>query len=203
MTAVQRVAVSTFATLLAIVSGGCGAGNSVTAARHAPSQPSPTAAASSRVGSGPTPSPSTTPSRFTQGAHAVTQGGTDGGRTTGPTPEPFSQKIELAASVRVAKACVRPGSTETIFVTTVGSAAVIYQAVYSDGLGGARKPYGGGYGGNAGGKADKSGHYSSTWTVTTDAPSGPGYIDVVVGLNGKWGRATPKFAVAGRNGKCS
>jgi hypothetical protein len=87
-------------------------------------------------------------------------------------------------------------------VHTKPEALVAYEAFYSDGGAGAAPPYGKGYGGNSWGQAGLDGTYTSTWVVSTTAPSGPARVDVDVGWNNEWGFTHPRFAVADASGSC-
>ena len=122
------------------------------------------------------------------------------GPATGSSHDGASAKVPVTASV--SPTCVLPGGVATLRVSTDPGAMVIYNAIYSDGGGGAVPPYGKGYGGNAGGSADQNGSYASSWTVSPKAPSGPAKVDVVAGSGGTFGRAKPKFAVADLTGHC-
>lgn len=153
---------------------------------------SPSARGGSNATGAPQPSERATasPANPDFGSHSAT-----------PPPYHFASDIPVRASL--SKPCIRPGDVETLTVVTVPRGGVVYVAVYADGGGGAASPFGNGYGGNDKGYADKQGNYRSTWTVASNAPVGKGYVDVYVGYNSKWGRATPVLTVARTDGSCS
>lgn len=114
---------------------------------------------------------------------------------------PEQDAFRVVASV--APACVRPGETIALDVTAPAQASVVYNAFYADGQAGGPAPYGAGYGGNDGGLADAHGHYSDTWVVAANSPSGPGHVEVIAGSDGTFGRTTVPFAVADAvSGEC-
>ena len=121
----------------------------------------------------------------------------------GPPPPQFPYKTSLKVRSSLTPACVSRGGRIELEVSTEPSAAVAYNALYSDGYGGGAAPYGRGYGGNDKGFADKdSGTYVSAWVVSPDAPIGRARVDVIIGFQGKWGYDTPHFAVADADGNC-
>lgn len=118
------------------------------------------------------------------------------------TPLPPGKKNVVPVAARLEPPCVRRGDSAEIFVQTRPQAAVQWQAVYSNGKGGAIPPFGAGYGGNEAGMADAQGNYRFSWTVKPTVPVGPGRIDVIVGHNQQWGYAAIPFAVADASGSC-
>lgn len=121
-------------------------------------------------------------------------------KDNGPVPVNFPWKNEVPLKATLSARCVDGGESMTLTVETKPEAAIVYQAVYSDNLGGAPKPLGGGYGGNDKGYADANGEWSSTWVVSPTAPAGKARVDVVVGWDQKWGYDGPEFAVASKGG---
>jgi hypothetical protein len=118
-----------------------------------------------------------------------------------PAELPWEPEVPVAASV--SPACVEPGGTVTIEVTTEPEAAIAYNAVYAGNKSGSPAPFGYGYGGNDKGYASKkSGTWESTWIVRIDAPRGPAKVDVIVGYRGEFGYDDPHFAVADASGGC-
>jgi hypothetical protein len=120
----------------------------------------------------------------------------------GPPATDFPYKTTIRVSSTVTPACVEPGGSVELEVSSKPESAVGYHAVYSDGYGGSGAPYGRGYGGNDKGFVDESGSYSSTWVVAPHAPPGPARVDVVIAFKGKWGFDGPHFAVADADGEC-
>lgn len=118
-----------------------------------------------------------------------------------PMEMPYETPVEVAAEV--SPACVPPGSTVTVTVTTQPGAPLAYQAIYAGNQSGAEPPFGKGYGGNAKGFASDDGIYTDKWIVRLDAPRGPARLDVVVGWEGEFGYDAPRFAVADKDGNCS
>lgn len=86
---------------------------------------------------------------------------------------------DVPVEVSLTPTCVTPGGTVTVTVQTAPRAGVLYLAHYSDGASGAEEPIGAGYGGNGGGYADADGRFEESWTVSTQAPVGPGRLEVV------------------------
>lgn len=155
---------------------------------------SPTAART-RSGSTLSPAPSAMPSTSTV---------TPAPSGTGPSTValPWTPDPNVPVDAQVSPLCVTRGTLVRLTVQTRPKAGIAWQAVYSDGAGGAPKPYGGGYGGNDKGFSDGQGRYTSSWVVSPTAPSGPGRVDVIVGWNETWGYDGPTFAVAGSDGNC-
>jgi hypothetical protein len=112
-------------------------------------------------------------------------------------------KSEVPVKATLSSRCVIGGEPLTLTVKTKPDAAIIYQAVYSDNLGGAPKPLGGGYGGNDKGYAGADGSWTSSWVVSPTAPEGPARVDVIIGWDQKWGYDGPEFAVADESGSCA
>lgn len=86
---------------------------------------------------------------------------------------------DFPVEIALEPACVEPGGTVTVTVDTVPRSGVLYLAYYSDDKSGAKEPLGAGYGGNGGGYADESGTFVESWTVTEEAPAGPGRLRVL------------------------
>ena len=145
------------------------------------------------------PSPTPTP---TKGAVAATSKRSG---AVGPSPLalPWTPDPSVRIEPSIAPACLHPGVVVTITVQTEPKAALAYVAMYSNNKSGADHPFGEGYGGNDKGKADASGHFTSTFILQPNAPAGPGRVDVIVGWNGRWGHAGVPFSVAGPSGACS
>jgi len=156
------------------------------------STPSPSRTASSRS------SPSTHPRATATTKARPAAGG------TGPSPValPFETSPDVPVSATLSTTCFRRGGLVTLRVHTRPKASVGYIAMYSDNGSGAPKPTGKGYGGNASGLTTEGGDYVSTFTVSADAPPGPGRVDVFVGWDSKWGYAGPTFTVARADGAC-
>lgn len=87
-----------------------------------------------------------------------------------------SKHENLVIEASLEPSCVEPGGTVTLTVDTAPRTGVLYLAKYSDGSSGANEPIGAGYGGNGGGYADESGFFQESWTVSDDAPPGPGHM---------------------------
>lgn len=160
-----------------------------------------------QVGPGSTPSTQPTTSRSGKPAPPPASGArpTAAAVRTGPSPValPWTPSPEVPVDARLSTSCFTRGGIVTLTVHTKPKAGVGYIAVYSDNGTGAPKPTGNGYGGNAGGFSDGNGAYVSTFTVSPDAPLGPGRVDVIVGWrDDKWGYAGPTFAVAGPGDRC-
>jgi hypothetical protein len=134
-------------------------------------------------------------------------GSVPGSGKKNPTPGPapavdLGQKTPIKVVSTLDPVCVSPGDTMSLDVTTKPKAAIVYQAVYADGYGGAPPPFGRGYGGNDKGYVSEEGTYSSTWVLSADVPSGPGRVDVIVAYGGKYGQDGPHFYVADEDGTC-
>lgn len=114
----------------------------------------------------------------------------------------FPHETKLRMTATVAPLCASPGDEMTLKVTAPPEAGIVWQAVYSDDLGGADPPFGGGYGGNDKGYADEDGRYESSWTISPTAPAGAARVDVIGGHRAKWGYEKPRFAVADAKGRC-
>lgn len=114
-----------------------------------------------------------------------------------PSPSP------LPLSARIAPECVARGGAVRMDIDTVPQAKVIYSAVYSDGKGGGPAPYGRNYGGEGSGAADSSGHFSASWTVSPQAPTGSAHVNMAAAAPGySIGKARLSFAVAQPTGGC-
>jgi len=167
-------------------SAGAGGGHT-----PAPALPSPGASGNTpSAGLGVVPSPGAPGGGAPSGSASAAAGS-----SASPTPTavvvPRDVRVEAVAS----PACVRPGSTLTLTISTEPKAAIGWQAVYSNGYGGADPPWGGGYGGNDKGTADDAGRFRTSYVVRPNAPFGPGHIDVVIGWKGKYGYDDPPFTV--------
>ncbi|HEX9969763.1 MAG TPA: hypothetical protein VGB03_06460 [Acidimicrobiales bacterium] len=104
-------------------------------------------------------------------------------------------------TVKLATACVRPGTPQTITVETVPGVPVGYTAQYADGKTAMDQGY---YGGNHAGPSDEEGRYVSRWQVAPTAPSGPVKVTVLVSHPSyKPTRREATFAVSNAAGKCS
>jgi hypothetical protein len=77
-----------------------------------------------------------------------------------------------------------------------------FVAVYNGNKSGAAPPWGEGYGGNDKGTANNVGDWSSSWTVTANAPQGPGHVILGVGSKGKQRQINVPFSVAKVTGGC-
>jgi len=156
-------------------------------------------------GSAASPSPST----------SVTSKGAGTGSPASPGPQTASNaapsqaggsptpKGGLPIQVSLAAACVRPGTPQTITITTQPNAGVAYNSVYADGNN-SRDNKDNYYGGNKGGKTDATGKWSDSWTLSAKAAPGPVHVDVVgLASSGQSGYTTAGFAVAGPDGRCS
>lgn len=121
----------------------------------------------SDAASGPGPTPSTA----------------DSGSPTSESeqaPHSYSHSHDdVPVEVSLTPTCVTPGGTLTVTVHTAPRTGVLYLAHYSDGASGAEEPIGAGYGGNGGGYADADGRFEESWTVSPQAPTGPGRLEVV------------------------
>jgi hypothetical protein len=106
---------------------------------------------------------------------------------------------DIPVAIAFAGACVRPGASQTITVTTSPGTAVIYEAIYSDGNNPKSTPY---YGGNKGGQADRNGIWSDTWVINARAPAGPVRVDVVAARRSGQTYRSASFALADTTGKC-
>ena len=123
-------------------------------------------------------------------------GAAQAGRIPRPAPARLPWKPKIAVTARVTPTCVHPGHLMHLVVTTHPVAAIAYQAVYSDNRGGGPAPYGAGYGGNGKGIADASGHFTSSWVISSSAPAGVARVDVVVAIQGnRWGYKSLTFDV--------
>lgn len=107
---------------------------------------------------------------------------------------------DLVVEATLDPSCVEPGGSVTLTVDTAPRTGVLYLAKYSDGNSGADEPIGADYGGNGGGYADESGSFEESWTVSEDAPPGPGHI-VLATVSGHQDESL-EFAVADPLGEC-
>jgi len=129
---------------------------------------------------------------------------TPASRGSGPSPValPWTPSPDVPVEATLSPTCFKRGGLVTITVHTQPKAGIAYIAVYSDNGNGAPKPTGSGYGGNDKGLSNDNGDFISAFTVSLDAPSGPGRVDVIVGWNNMWGYDGPTFTVAGPDGRC-
>jgi len=197
---IRRLAIAGVAA--AILAAGCAEGApsanhaSPAAAHEAAAQPAATTT---------TKTTTTTPGSNGSGSTAVTttaSGAGAGAAASKLPPIKLPWKSTLNMDAVVSPACVTPGGLVTITITTKPKAGIAYQAMYADGKGGSQAPFGAGYGGNDKGFTNDDGKYTSAWTVSPNAPSGTGRIDVIGGWHGQWGYRGPAFAVAGPSGPC-
>jgi hypothetical protein len=114
----------------------------------------------------------------------------------------FPYKTPVAVEAVLDPTCVERGDRVTLEVSSEPEAAIVYNAVYSDGFGGSGPPFGKNYGGNDKGYTSDDGTYESFWVVSLDAPVGRARVDVVIGYEGEWGYDGPHFAVADEAGDC-
>jgi len=196
---IRRHLVVSFAVLsTALVLGACGG---------------PTPAAQTSSSTGTTGSSSTSSSRTggtadpgaTRGSGSTSPSGrSSSAAQAGPSPVqlPWTPSSDVPVTASLSPRCFRPGALVTLTVHTRPKAGVAYIANYSDNGNGEPKPYGSGYGGNDKGYSTADGDYTSAWRVSTDAPAGPGRVDVIVGWNSEWGYAGPAFTVAGPGYTC-
>jgi hypothetical protein len=118
-----------------------------------------------------------------------------------PSPSPFATPFPADPAVHVSASlspptCAHRGTVMTLTVDTNPKAAVGYDTRYSDNRGGGPPPYGAGYGGNGKGITDESGHMTSSWVISSDAPTGIARVDVVVAIaNNRWGYKSLTFDV--------
>lgn len=179
------------------------------AASNAPGKPG----ASMSATTGPGGSGTTSGGTATPGAPGGTTRPGASGQSTGATPSStpnarttdgsihpshVATAQELPITATVTPSCVFPGTAVTLRVTTKPNAAIAYVAIYNGDKSGAAPPWGEGYGGNDKGDADGSGKWSSTWTVSATAPSGPARVMLVVGANGKQRSIDVPFTVGER-----
>jgi hypothetical protein len=108
-------------------------------------------------------------------------------------------QLQLTAELK--EACVPPGGKQVIVIRTEPKAGVAYDAVYSDGKGGATAGH---YGGNKGAQVDHTGTFTDTWVVAPNAPQGKVTVNVLGGLVGyKHAEAYVSFVVADMSGRCA
>ena len=113
-----------------------------------------------------------------------------------PFAPPFPADPSVVVDASLSPTCAHRGTTMTLVVDTGPKAAIGYQAVYSDNRGGGPPPYGAGYGGNGKGFSDENGHFTSSWVISSDAPTGKARVDVVVAYEGnRWGYESLTFDV--------
>lgn len=105
---------------------------------------------------------------------------------------------EIPITASVSPACVPVGGVATLRVHTVEKAYLGYLAMYAGKKSGAKPPYGEGYGGNDKGQADHGGDWVGSWTVAVNAPTGKGYVTLVVGANGNHREIDVPFSVGAR-----
>jgi hypothetical protein len=188
-------------------------------------QAAPTGAAgassSATPGAGAKPGASTSPGApGSPGATAPAQGGESPGApgvvpsgSASPTPVAYTTdgtvhpshqatEKEIPIEAAVVPACVVPGTTARLNVTTVPRAAIAYLAVYHGEKSGAAPPWGEGYGGNDKGESNNEGKWTSSWAVSLTTPSGPARVILVVGAKGKQRKIEVPFSVGGREAGC-
>jgi hypothetical protein len=171
-------------------------GSNPPASGHGPSTP---AAASHAAGTTGAPAASGTASAPAPAGSAQPK---PSGSVTSPPPEWHATEQEIPIDAAVTPACVLAGTAAKLSVHTVAKGAIAFVAVYHGEKSGAAPPFGEGYGGNDKGTADGSGSWSSTWTVTANAPNGAAYVLLVVGSHGKQRQIKVPFSVGGATG-CS
>jgi hypothetical protein len=110
---------------------------------------------------------------------------------------------QLTIQVSLASPCVKPGTPQTITITTKPNTGVAYNAIYADGNN-ARDNRTDFYGGNKGDRTNAQGTWADTWTVSPKAAAGPVHVDVVgMTFQGESGYTTAGFAVARPDGSCA
>lgn len=182
----------------AIVIAGCGAGRAASPA-VAGAAPRSSASSSSVPASGEPAAPGATPSTSAADPGAPAAAGSDDPAAPGSSDLP-AQGQTLPVDAVLASACVMPGTTQTITITTRPNSAVGYHAIYSDGKTGFDPGY---YGGNKSGITDGTGQWRDTWVVAANAPPGTVSVDVVgLSSDGASGSTRLTFAVGGVGG-CS
>lgn len=123
---------------------------------------------------------------------------TTGAGGPGTTTAGGQQTIPVDATLAVA--CLRPGSVQTLTVSTRPNAALGYDTQYPDGKTGMHRDS---YGGNGAGKADESGKYTGTWPVASNAPPGTAIVRLTVAGEGY--APTVKelpYKIANASGQC-
>jgi hypothetical protein len=193
-----RPRVAALLVVVAVVLGACGGGGSSAAPTSSASTPPQSAAPTSTVA----PVASDGTSDGTASASVQPTNGAGGtGDTSSSQGAPPAQGKAMSVTAALQKACVAPGDTQTITITTRPESAVGYHAVYSDGKNGFDPDY---YGGNKSGVTNGSGTYQDTWVVGVKAPPGTVNVDVV-GVNGDGasGQTKVAFAVANSGGGCA
>lgn len=108
---------------------------------------------------------------------------------------------DVPLEISLEPSCVKPGDTMTVTVQTAPRVGVLYLAYYSDEQSGAKEPIGAGYGGNGGGYAEDDGGFQESWSVSDDAPTGPGYLKVVT-VSGKQDDSTTFTVADPDSGSC-
>lgn len=192
---------------------GCGSSSPAKAGLHGPAamsgSPSPLASSSAGATTG-APVTGTSSGGPAIGAGATPSAGQTGGGTHASTAPrasaqptsvngvPQASSDQLPIQAKVSPGCVTAGTLATLDVKTVPQAAIAFLAVYHGEQSGAEPPWGKGYGGNSKGVADKHGAWTSTWTVTANAPTGAARVIVVVGFQGKQRQIDVPFSVGGR-----
>jgi hypothetical protein len=193
--------------MLALGTAACGGTTHAHVARAASSHaadPTTTTAAEAGNGaaSGSSPSPAVAPNRQT-GSPAAAPSPQQGGGAAAPSGGATSTTVAtLPLQAAFAATCVRPGTAQTITVTSKPNAGIAYNSVYADGNNARdnRTDY---YGGNKGGRTDAQGIWRDTWTVSPKAPPGPVHVDVVgIAAGAGAGSITTGFAVARLDGTC-
>jgi hypothetical protein len=114
------------------------------------------------------------------------------------TSSQLPRRLPLRATL--VSSCVRPGTVQTITITSDPGVSVIYHATYSDGRT-ARDP--GYYGGNEQGTTGATGTWKDSWLVAAGAPPGRVTVDVVATNGSVVARFQTSFSVAGATGACT
>lgn len=159
---------------------------------------STTAAPDSGQSSKPSDGVSKQPSKSTT---TTTLGGTGTAPTQIPPTGGDKPLPPLPMTAELKESCVRPGGKQTITIRTEPESGVGYDAIYSDGKGGAMEGH---YGGNKGGQVDEDGTFTDTWVVAPNAPAGQVKVNVLGGKMGyEHAEAYAYFSVADLTGKCA
>jgi hypothetical protein len=168
-----------------------GAAPAVTGTKGGPSVPGSTTGSSGGA-SAPGSTTATGPARSSGSGPRATPSGSPKPAPTGPT-----RKNILLSGVVTPK-CVPAGSTATLTAHTIPNATLAYVAVYAGEKSGADSPFGYGYGGNDHGTSDANGDWTTTWVVSSKAPTGPARVTLVVNTNDGYNQVDVPFSVGAR-----
>ena len=134
------------------------------------------------------------------GSSATTAPGGSGGSGGSGVQSSPGVEFNVPLTARVSVACLRPGGTQTVTLTSEPKTNVGYDSVYADGKTGWSPDH---YGGSNKGETDASGQWQDTFVLKPGAPPGKVEVNAIAGNARGAGKTATSFAVAKADGTCS